>query len=227
MQEAEPKTVTESTEAQKKIRDFLWAAETAERAASLSKNIDWRLEKLAEEGAKIDITSPILLNDEELPPDQRADIINSIKKNRAELIKRFGVNLILKSEYEKDPGAYDTSRMIVLSRTIIKGAENARYLDITTISGEDAFLNIANVLTIAKGFLCCVVTQHPDLKVRLINFLRRNGIQAAEGELEDLLERFIAEPGFMLKLQLPSPKPVTRGYFNELHRLMSQVFIAA
>ena len=118
--------------------------------------------------------------------------------------------------------------MVVLSSTLVAGAEKARYLDMATLSGKDAFFDIAKALAIARAFSSYIITQDERIKLLLLNLLRRKGVEAVDGELEQQLMQFVNREGFILKLQLPAPRAIIKeGLYEEAYRLALQALIAA
>ncbi|UCH12634.1 MAG: hypothetical protein JSW18_01430, partial [Candidatus Omnitrophota bacterium] len=217
-----PEAAPEVSKPLKRASDSQWVLNRSLEAADTSNRLN---DIIPTKHAELDISGTIIVNDEEIPKEQKTGIVELLKKSSPhhdELIRRLGMNVVLASEY--NPQQDRTTHMIAISNAKIEGLEDAKYLNIQSEYDKEAFLPITPSIIFAKGLLLYDITQQsPDVKGMLSGLYK---VLTRGGSLQDkLLQQFIDASVFMLSL--PKPEPVDKEYFDELQRLALQTLIAA
>jgi hypothetical protein len=173
----------------------------------------------AEDAALMNVTGTIVINDNDIPNNQRILLTMLDKANPylEALETRLGCKVRLLSQYNlKLDGATD---MIAISSMSVDGIP--RRIDINSIT-QDGYLPLELVIVLAKGLLTYNQDTRPALDgtiAQMYRFITKAPIT------QKLLEAFLRNSVFVL--DLPIPLAIDEAYYEQLHRQALAALIAA
>ena len=173
----------------------------------------------AEDAALEDVTGTILVNDNDIPDNQKIllTMLDKASPYLEALETKLGCKVRLQSQY--NPKSDGAANIIAISSMPVDGI--TRRIDIKSVT-EDGYLPLEQVIVLAKGLLTYSQETKPVLDgiiAQMYRFITKAPISPK------LLEAFLRNSVFIL--DLPIPLAIDEAYYEQLHRQALAALIAA
>ena len=173
----------------------------------------------AEEASLRDVTGTIVINDKDIPDNQKILLTMLDKSNPylEALQTKLGCQVRLLSQYNAKTDG--TGHTIAISSMSVDNI--SRRIDINSIT-QDGYLPLEQVIVLAKGLLTYSQETKPVLYgiiAKMYKFITKAPISPK------LLEAFLRNSVFVL--DLPIPLAIDEAYYEQLHRQALAALIAA
>ena len=173
----------------------------------------------AEDAALEDVTGTILVNDNDIPDNQKIllTMLDKASPYLEALETKLGCKVRLQSQY--NPKSDGAANIIAISSMPVDGI--TRRIDIKSVT-QDGYLPLEQVIVLAKGLL----TYSQDTKPALDGIIAQIYRFITKAPLSPkLLEAFLKNSIFIL--DLPIPIAIDEAYYEQLHRQALAALIAA